>query len=158
VLGTALVSTLAVLLLTAPADDHEVVLRGEAACLDAAGAVIATGADCPDDPAGGWGLRTPDGTLHRFASDDPRTEMLSDTRVSAHELQVTAWRSADGTHAIVHLRTVIDGRLHDPHYWCGVCSIRSQKPGLCWCCRAPFEFRDPEIPGDPGKPAPRPEG
>lgn len=130
----------------------EVVLRGEAVCLDESGAASAAGADCPGEPAGGWALRTSDGELHRLSDTDPRVAILVDERVRSKELQITAWRDEDGGLAIVHLRTVIDGKLHDPHYWCPVCSIRSNAPGPCWCCRAPFQFRDPPLEGEAADP------
>jgi hypothetical protein len=137
----------------ASAASEEVVIRGEAVCLDAADAPMAKGAACPDQPAGGWALRTGDGTLHALSSDDSRVVMLSDERVRSRELQITAWRDDRGVLAIVHLRTVVDGRLHDPHYYCAVCSIRAHTPGLCWCCRAPFEFREPPLEGEAAIPA-----
>jgi hypothetical protein len=136
---------------------QELVLRGEAACLDDQGVRVGTGAECPDEPLGGWAIRTADGSLHPLSDDDPRVVILSDERVRSRELQVTAWRGADGALAIVHLRTIVDGRLRDPHYYCPVCSIRSSAPGPCWCCRAPFEFREPALEGAAGEPAPRPE-
>jgi hypothetical protein len=76
----------------ASAASDEVVIRGEAVCLDAADAPMAKGAACPDQPAGGWALRTADGTLHGLSSDDSRVAMLSDERVRSRELQITAWR------------------------------------------------------------------
>lgn len=130
--------------LTAP---EEVVLRGRAVCLDDGGEPSGTGAECPDEPPGGWALRGEAGALHPLSADDALVAMLTDERVRSRELQVTAWRE-DGGLALVHLRTVIDGRLHDPHYYCDVCAIRAHTPGLCWCCRAPFEFREPPLDAD----------
>jgi hypothetical protein len=141
----------------AAAASEEVVFRGEAVCLDEAGDPAAAGADCPDEPAGGWALRSADGTLHRLSSDDSRVVMLTDERVRSRELQITAWRDGAGVLAIVHLRSVVDGKLHDPHYYCEVCAIRAYTPGLCWCCRAPFEFREPELEGEAALPAPKAE-
>jgi hypothetical protein len=129
-------------------DSREVVMRGHAVCLDRDGTPLATGAACPDAPAGGWALRTGDGILHRLSPADPRVVMLTDRRVRARELQITAWQDEDGQLAIVHLYTVIDGRLHEPYYYCTTCSIRAYTPGLCWCCQKPFEFREPPVEGE----------
>jgi hypothetical protein len=134
---------------------HELVLRGHAVCLDEAGALHASGKECPDAPAGGWALRTGDGTLHRLSSRDPRVRMLTDVRVRSRELQIRAWREDDGDLAIVNLHSIIDGRLHEPHYYCDVCAIRGHTPGPCWCCQAPFEFREPAVEGQPVAPASR---
>ena len=129
------------------AGPEEVVLRGRAVCLDAAGAPAAEGRDCEDEPPGGWALRDPTATLHRLSSEDQRVAMLSDGRVRSRDLEVVAWRYEDGRLAIVHLYSLIDGRRHDPHYYCSVCAIRANTPGLCWCCQAPFEFREPPVEG-----------
>jgi len=129
--------------LAAAAD--EIVIRGRAVCLDESGQLEAAGSDCPDQPTRGWAIETPDGTLHRLSPDDERVAMLGDPRVRSRELEITAWRYEGGRLAIVHLYSVIDGRRHDPHYYCPVCAIRANTPGLCWCCRRPFEFREPLV-------------
>jgi hypothetical protein len=129
-------------------DSREVALRGHPVCLDEAGTPLATGAACPDEPAGGWALRTGDGVLHRLSPTDPRVVMLTDKRVRSRELQITAWQDEDGELAIVHLYSVIDGQLHEPYYYCETCSIRSYTPGPCWCCQKPFEFREPPVDGE----------
>ena len=126
-------------------DKKEVVLRGHVVCLDDAREALASGKDCPDDPPGGWAIRTKDRTLHRLSSQDVRVVMLTDLRVRSRELEIEAWQDGEGRLAIVRLRSVIDGRLHDPHFYCDVCSIRAHTPGPCWCCRAPFEFREPPL-------------
>ena len=140
-------SALAVALPSLASDKKEVVLRGHVVCLDDAREPLASGKDCPDDPPGGWAIRTKDRTLHRLSSldEDERVVMLTDLRVRSRELQIEAWQDGEGRLAIVRLRSVIDGRLHDPHFYCDVCSIRAHTPGLCWCCRAPFEFREPPV-------------
>ena len=96
-------------------DKKEVVLRGHVVCLDDAREALASGKDCPDDPPGGWAIRTKDRTLHRLSSldEDARVVMLTDLRVRSRELEIEAWQDGEGRLAIVRLRSVIDGRLHD---------------------------------------------
>jgi hypothetical protein len=125
----------------------EIVSRGVAVCLDAAGTKQAVGGDCPDAPEGGWAIESREGALHRLSPDDTRVAILGDARVRSRDLEVTLWRYADGRLAIVRLRSLIDGRRHDPHYYCPVCAIRASAPGPCWCCQAPFEFREPPLEG-----------
>jgi hypothetical protein len=122
---------------------EQVVIRGRVVCLDDAGERRAAGAKCEDHPSGGWALESKGGVLHRLSPEDTRVAMLGDVRVRSHELQIVAWRDGDGRLAIVHLYTVIDGKLHDPYYYCPICAIRAHAPGPCWCCGRPLEFRDP---------------
>ena len=129
--------------LAAPAE-KEIVFRGHATCLDDSREPYASGRDCPDEPSGGWAIRSEDGTLHRLSPRDKRVVMLSDVRVRSRPLHVEAWQ-ANGELAIVHLYSVVDGRLHEPHYYCRTCAIRDYTPGLCSCCRAPYEFREPAL-------------
>lgn len=139
----------AALAASAAAASERVVLRGVAVCLDGEGTVAAVGEACPDEPEGGWALRTSDGVLHALEPDDPRIAMLNDTRVRSRELQVTAWRDGSGRLAVVHLRTIVGDALHDPHYFCDVCQIRAHARGPCWCCQAPFAFREPPTGEEP---------
>jgi hypothetical protein len=133
---------------------EQVVIRGRAVCLDDAGERYATGAKCEDDPSGGWALESKDGALHRLSPEDTRVAMLGDVRVRSHELQIVAWRYEDGRLAIVHLYTVVDGKRHDPYYYCPICAIRAYAPGPCWCCGRPFDFHDPPVQGGSGSPPP----
>jgi hypothetical protein len=128
-----------------PVEHEEVVMRGAAICFDAESELRGVGAECPDDPEGGWGLRAGNGAIQRFSSLDERVQILKDVRVRSKPLEVTAWRDDAGELAIVHLYTLIDGRRHAPHYYCELCAIRSNAPGPCWCCQAPFEFREPPV-------------
>ena len=127
------------------AGPEEVSIRGRAVCLDEAPPEGWSGQDCPDQPSGGWAIASEDGTLHRLSPEDERVAVLGDPRVRSHLLEIVAWRYEGERLAIVHLYTIIDGRRHDPHYYCPVCAIRSNTPGRCWCCQRPFEFRDPLV-------------
>jgi hypothetical protein len=132
------------------APPEQVVIRGRAACLDDAGERRAVGAKCDDHPSGGWAIESEGGVLRRLSPGDSRVAMLGDVRVRSQELQIVAWRYDDGHLAIVHLYTVIDGKLHDPYYYCPICAIRAHAPGPCWCCGRPLELRDPPLEGGSG--------
>lgn len=140
----------------ATSEEREVVvLRGHAVCLDASQQPTAAGKDCPDEPAGGWAMRTREGGLHRLSPGDKRVAMLADPRVRSRELHIEAWRDSSGRLAIVHLYSIIDGKLHEPYYYCRTCAIKDYRPGLCSCCQTEYEFRERALP-DAGSPtAPR---
>lgn len=129
----------------ADAGEKGVVVQGRVVCLDAADEPSAEGKDCPDEPDGGWAIRATDGTLHRLAPQDRRVVMLSDTRVRSRELRIEGWRDDEGELSIVQLHSIVDGQLHQPHYYCQTCAIRDYRPGLCTCCREPYEFREPKL-------------
>ena len=63
--------------------------------------------------------------------------------------EVTGGLRDDTSIEVFQIRSIIDGQLHDVHYWCDTCAIRANSPGPCWCCYQPFEFR--ETPMGPGK-------
>ena len=82
-----------------------------------------------------------------FVDERLHTRHLEVTGGLRHE--VTAGLRDDTSIEVFQIRSIIDGQLHDVHYWCDTCAIRANSPGPCWCCYQPFEFR--ETPMGPGK-------
>ena len=68
-----------------------------------------------------------------------------DKRIQKRYLEVDAGLSGNGAVDVYQIRSIIDGVIHDAHYWCDTCAIRSNSPGPCWCCYQPFEFREAPI-------------
>lgn len=122
--------------------DRETLVEGRAVCLRAG--VPAPPAECSFGEA--FGIEAPDGTIHRLNPADPRVEILTDERVSAHPLRVALWME-DGLGSILRLYTIQDGKAIEPYYFCFTCNITSHLPGPCWCCQQEFEFQ--ERPADP---------
>lgn len=122
--------------------DRETLVEGRAVCLRAG--VPAPPAECSFGEA--FGIEAPDGTIHRLNPADPRVEILTDERVSAHPLRVALWME-DGLGSILRLHTIQDGEAIEPYYFCFTCNITSHLPGPCWCCQQEFEFQ--ERPADP---------
>ena len=82
-----------------------------------------------------------------FVDERLHTRHLEVTAGLRHE--VTGGLRDDTSIEVFQIRSIIDGQLHDVHYWCDTCAIRANSPGPCWCCYQPFEFR--ETPMGPGK-------
>ena len=122
--------------------DRETLVEGRAVCLR--DGVPTPPADCSFGEA--FGIEAPDGTIHRLNPADPRVEILTDERVSAHPLRVALWME-DGLGSILRLHTIQDGEAIEPYYFCFTCNITSHLPGPCWCCQQEFEFQ--ERPADP---------
>ena len=90
----------------------------------------------------GYAIVSDDEILHSFSADDPRTQTLSDARVRARTLQVTGWLRPGDVLEIVKLHSVVDGKLHDIQYYCGLCNVTAPTPGKCWCCQQEFTFKE----------------
>lgn len=71
--------------------------------------------------------------------------LFVDRRIQQRYLEVDAGTGANGSVDVYQIRSIIDGVIHDAHYWCDTCAIRSTSPGPCWCCYQPFEFREVPI-------------
>ena len=122
--------------------DRETIVEGRAVCLRDGAA--APPEDCSFGEA--FGIESPDGVIHRLNPADPRVEILTDERVTAHPLRVALWME-DGVGNILRLHTIQDGEAIEPYYFCFTCNITAHLPGPCWCCQQPFEFQ--ERPADP---------
>lgn len=122
--------------------DRETLVEGRAVCLRDSGTAPPT--ECSFGEA--FGIEAADGTIHRLNPADPRVEILTDERVSAHPLRAALWME-DGLGSILRLHTIQDGEAIEPYYFCFTCNITSHLPGPCWCCQQEFEFR--ERPADP---------
>ena len=122
--------------------DREILVEGRAVCLR--DGVSAPPSECSFGEA--FGIESPDGTIHRLDPADPRVEILTDERVSAHPLRVALWME-DGLGNILRLHTIRDGEEIEPYYFCSTCNITSHIPGPCWCCQQEFDFE--ERPAEP---------
>jgi hypothetical protein len=43
---------------------------------------------------------------------------------------------------VLSVRSVVNGKLHEPYYWCDICAIKRGEPNDCDCCGAPLVFRE----------------
>lgn len=128
----------ALILTAAP---QELTLRGRIQCLDEARNPAACTSDSRD-----FAFLAEEGTRYFLMREDDRTRMFHDERMRQRQLEVKAWLRDGGQIELIRVFTVHDGRLHDPHYYCSVCAIRTYAGGPCWCCQEEFEFREPALP------------
>lgn len=118
---------------------EEITVRGRVVCLDSSGRPVGP---CEGSDSPGYALESHDGKVYLFSGEDPRSDMLSDPRVRDRELQVVGWPRDGKVLEIVKLYSVRDGKLYDLYYHCDRCNITAHTPGLCWCCREPFDLRE----------------
>ena len=117
--------------------EKELVVGGTVVCLDQVGSE----ASCSEE-SDLFALKTADGRRFTFRPEDPNSKMFRDERLRKRELQVRAWHSGPGELEIIKVHSVIGDQLHDVHYFCSTCNIKTSVGGLCWCCREEFEFRE----------------
>lgn len=46
---------------------------------------------------------------------------------------------------VFQVLTLVEGKRHEPYYWCDICKIKRFEPNACDCCGAPLEFREEPI-------------
>jgi hypothetical protein len=70
--------------------------------------------------------------------------LFTDPRLRERQLEVSGRMHSvkTGFLEVINLYSIKDGVRHEVFYWCETCHIRATAPGDCWCCFAPFEFRE----------------
>ena len=122
--------------------EAELEVEGRAVCLRDGEPASPDGCSFGDP----FAIQAADGTLHRLDPADPRVEILTDERVTAHPVRAALWVE-DGVGKILRLYTIQDGEAIEPYYFCFTCNITSHIPGPCWCCQQEFEFKERPAPG-----------
>jgi hypothetical protein len=89
-------------------------------------------------------LVTKDGKVYPLIEDDGARMFFKDPSLRARRMRLTGRPFAD-----THLLQVVDvhsynqkGQLCEVYYWCDICSIRRNSPGVCECCGGPMELRE----------------
>jgi hypothetical protein len=90
-------------------------------------------------------LRTSDGRVIAMRGEDDIMAVLRDARVIGLDFEAEGAIRADGVFEIAPiyqapLFVYKGGKRLFVTYWCDVCAIRTQSPGICWCCREDTEF------------------
>jgi hypothetical protein len=119
---------------------REIAIEGRVICVDSGRTEIPCASEAQD-----FALRTERGELFFFDRNDAKSPMFQDPRVRERTLHVKAWTRDDDYLDIIKVFSRKNGRLHDLHYYCSVCSITAFAGGPCWCCQQEFEFREVPI-------------
>jgi hypothetical protein len=85
-------------------------------------------------------LLTEDGRRIAVDGDEEVRLVLRDKRLSGADFEVMGELLPEQrfTAAPIHTRPLFvhkEGKRFHVTYWCDVCAIRTNSPGICWCCR-----------------------
>ena len=96
------------------------------------------------DAAPFWlALVTDDGKTYPLIKDGGSRLFFTDPMMLNRPVKLTARLVADGKLLqVFQIRTVKEGKLYEPFYWCDICVIKRFAKHDCECCGAPMEFRE----------------
>jgi hypothetical protein len=88
-------------------------------------------------------LVTKEGKVYPLIPDDGSRMFFKDPSLRGRPMRLTGRLFAD-THflQVVSVHSYKNGKLHEVYYWCDICAIRRNAPGVCECCGGPMELRE----------------
>jgi hypothetical protein len=103
-----------------------------------------SGVKLDPDAAPYWlALQTKDGKQYPLLKDPGARMFFKDKQMQKQPVRLTGRVLKDSQMLqVFSVRTVRDGKLHEPYYWCDICKIKRFEPNACDCCGAPLEFRE----------------
>ncbi len=88
-------------------------------------------------------LKTADGKIYPIIEDATSKMLFLENRLRDRPVQLTAILQPQTKGLrVVRVQTLKDGVLHDVDYWCEICQISLNYPGLCVCCNDETVFRE----------------
>jgi hypothetical protein len=91
-------------------------------------------------------LQADDGKLYPLIKDDGSRMFFKDAKLLHRPMRLTARVLPNSTFLqVINVHSLIKGKLHEPYYWCDICTIKRFEAGICDCCGAPLEFREEPI-------------
>jgi hypothetical protein len=91
-------------------------------------------------------LQGDDGHIYPLDKDPGSRMFFKDKQLLNRPMRLTGRLVADGKMLqVLQVRSVVDGKLHEPYYWCDICKIKRFEPNNCDCCGAPLEFREEPV-------------
>ena len=99
-----------------------------------------------DKDAGSLALAGDDGHVYPLVKDAGSRMFFKDKQLLNRPMRLTGRLVADGKMLqVLQVRSVVNGKLHEPYYWCDICKIKRFEPNNCDCCGAPLEFREEPV-------------
>jgi len=85
-----------------------------------------------------YGVKTKDGKYYTLLHTSLSEAMFVDKRLHEKDLIING-RVFPNTQllAVIRIRSIRDGVVHELYYYCDTCYIRAVVPGNCDCCQAP---------------------
>jgi hypothetical protein len=105
------------------------------------------GAKLDPDAAPYWlALVDGDGHVYPLIKDGGSRMFFKDRQLLNRPMRLTGRLFADTKMLqVLTVRSLVNGVLHEPYYWCDVCKIKRLEPNACDCCGAPLEFREDPV-------------
>src|SRR5262245_33319180 len=99
------------------------------------------------DAAPYWlALACDDGHTYPLVKDPGSRMFFKDKNLLNRPMRLTGQLVGDAKMLqVLQVRSVVNGKLHEPYYWCDICKIKRFEPNNCDCCGAPLEFREDPI-------------
>jgi hypothetical protein len=88
-------------------------------------------------------LQGDDGKLYPLVKDIGSRMFFKDAKLHNRPMRLLAYQVPNSDLLqVISVKSIVKGTLHEPFYWCDICTIKRYEPGPCDCCGAPFEFRE----------------
>ena len=99
------------------------------------------------DAAPYWlALAGDDGQTYPLVKDPGSRMFFKDKQLLNRPMRLTGRLVGDTKMLqVLSVRSVVDGKLHEPYYWCDICKIKRFEPNNCDCCGASLEFREEPV-------------
>jgi|ERR1051326_2800704 hypothetical protein len=99
------------------------------------------------DAAAYWlALKADDGKVYPLVKDPGSRMFFKDRQLLNRAVRLTGRLVGNANMLqVLSVRTVVNGKLHEPYYWCDICKIKRFEPNACDCCGAPLEFREEAV-------------
>jgi hypothetical protein len=106
------------------------------------------GAKLDRDAAPYWlALVTDENKIYPLIKDSGSRMFFKDKQLLNRPMRLTGRLVGDAKLLqVLSVRSVVNGKLLEPYYWCDLCKIKRFEPGPCDCCNAPLEFREEPAP------------
>lgn len=136
---------LAPFVISEPPKQEPKVLSGKVQPLS--GALEKFGAKLDKDAAPYWlALVADNGQVYPLIKDSGSRMFFKDKQLLNRPMRLTGRLFGDTKMLqVLSVRSVVNGKLHEPYYWCDVCKIKRYEPGDCECCGAKREFREEPV-------------
>ena len=105
------------------------------------------GAKLDKDADSTWlALVSDDGKVYPLIKDPGSRMFFKDKHLLNRPMRLTGRLFGDTKLLqVLSVRSVVNGKLMEPYYWCDICKIKRFEPGACDCCGAPREFREEPV-------------
>ena len=94
-------------------------------------------------------LQAEDGKLYPLVKDAGSRMFFKDAKLLNRPMRLTARKLPNSEFLqVISVKSYVKGKLHEPYYWCDICTIKRYEGGACDCCGMPLDFHEDPWKGD----------